>query len=823
MNKAPGEDKSFVEVAVALPVEDTFYYQVPQNLYEMVEIGKRVLVPFGKRRVTGYIVGERAHLERQDVKEILEILDDIPLFSPPMIPFYQWVSRYYYHPLGEVIKGALPAGITIEDYKVVRLAQMGMKEALVEGNNTIRSHLLAYLRRQGEVSLHRLNRDFKGKVSSNTLLSLEKEGLVSFDVCLKEHKIRPKVETFVIYRGDVGKEDRDITRLGGGPKVHTLLQILKERGEVSLKALKKEIPGTSRTLRNLKEGGLITFVEREVYRDPFTDDIFVEEPPSTLNEEQTSALEAIEESLNRREFAPFLLHGVTASGKTEIYLTAVAKALSKGRPAMVLVPEIALTLQLECVFRKRFGDRVAVLHSKLGLNVRYDQWIRVRKREADVVIGTRSAIFAPFDQPGLIIVDEEHDTSYKQEKKLRYNARDLAVVRAKMAKAVLILGSATPSIQSYYNVMSHKFKYLPLLRRVGGGVLPKVALVDMRDRKNKDGEILSQELKEAIRANLQRGEQTLLFLNRRGFAGFILCTSCGYVFRCLNCHISLTYHLTEGVLCCHYCGFTLRSPTLCRNCQGTEILHLGLGTERVEEEVKRLYPLARVARMDRDVMIGRRSYVKILKGLRDGTIDILIGTQMITKGHHFPNVTLVGVILADLSLNIPDFRASERTFQLLAQVAGRAGRGERLGEVMIQTYNPHYYSVLSAMNHDFFGFYKDEITKRSELSYPPLSHLINFKIRGNSLQSVVQYSYKLGDLCRSLQQKGEDSRKGLQVLGPVAAPLSKIKGKYRWQLLIKGQQVGILHSFCKRVLGQARGIRIPGVQLIVDVDPMNML
>ncbi|HIC90827.1 MAG TPA: primosomal protein N', partial [Syntrophaceae bacterium] len=475
------------------------------------------------------------------------------------------------------------------------------------------------------------------------------------------------------------------------------------------------------------------------------------------------------------------------------------------------------------VFRKRFGDRVAVLHSKLGLNVRYDQWMRVRKKEADVVIGTRSAIFAPFDQPGLIIVDEEHDTSYKQEKKLRYNARDLAVVRAKMAKAVLILGSATPSIQSYYNVMSHKFKYLPLLSRVGGGVLPKVSLVDMRGRKNKDGEILSPELKEAIGANLQRGEQTLLFLNRRGFAGFILCTSCGYVFRCLNCHISLTYHLKEATLCCHYCGFTLRSPALCRNCQGKDVLYLGLGTERVEEEVKRLYPLARVARMDRDVMIGRRSYVKILKGLRDGTIDILIGTQMITKGHHFPNVTLVGVILADLSLNIPDFRASERTFQLLAQVAGRAGRGERPGEVMIQTYNPHHYSVLSAMNHDFFRFYKDEITKRRELSYPPFSHLINFKIRGNSLQSVVQYSYKLGDLCRSLQQKCEESRNGLQVLGPVAAPLSKIKGKYRWQLLIKGRQVRILHGFCKRVLEEARGIRIPGVQLIVDVDPMNML
>jgi len=822
MNKAPVEDRSFVEVAVALPVEDTFYYQVPQNLYEMVEIGKRVLVPFGKRRVTGYIVGEQAHLERQDVKEILEILDDVPLFSPPMIPFYQWVSSYYYYPLGEVIKGALPAGITIEDYKVVRLTQMGIKEALVEGNNTIRGHLLAYLRGHGEVSLHRLNRDLKGKVSSNTLLSLEKEGLVGFGVCLKEYRIKPKVETFVVYKTDRDR-DGDIAGFGEGSKAYTLLQILKEKGEISLKVLKKEIPGASRTLRNLREGGLITFVEREVYRDPFTDDIFVEEPPPTLTEEQTSVLEAIGESLDRREFAPFLLHGVTASGKTEIYLIAVTKALSQGRPAMVLVPEIALTPQLECVFRKRFGDRVAVLHSKLGLNVRYDQWMRVKKREADVVIGTRSAIFAPFDQPGLIIVDEEHDTSYKQEKKLRYNARDLAVVRAKMAKAVLILGSATPSIQSYYNVMSHKFKYLPLISRVGGGVLPKVTLVDMRGRKNKDGEILSQELKEAIRASLQRGEQTLLFLNRRGFAGFILCTSCGYVFRCLNCHISLTYHLTEGVLCCHYCGFTLRSPTLCRNCQGTEILYMGLGTERVVEEVKRLYPLARVARMDRDVMTGRGSYVKILKGLRDGTINVLIGTQMITKGHHFPNVTLVGVILADLSLNIPDFRASERTFQLLAQVAGRAGRGERPGKVMIQTYNPHHYSVLSAMSHDFFRFYKDEITKRSELSYPPFSHLINFKIRGNSLQSVVQYSYKLGDLCRSLQQKGADSRKGLQVLGPVAAPLSKIKGKYRWQLLIKGQQVRILHSFCKRVLEEARGIRTPGIQLIVDVDPMNML
>lgn len=750
MNTTEFEDSPLVEVAVALPVEDTFHYRVPQNLSHTVEVGKRVLVPFGKRKVTGYVISEQTNLERDDVKEIIEVLDDIPLFSPSMVPFYQWISNYYYYPLGQVIKGGLTPGITVEEYKLVRLTELGSRDSGTPGDDSQMSSLLTYLRQQGEVTLPHLKKHFKGKDIYRTLSGLEKQGLVSFDVCLKGRNIRPRL-----------------------------------------------------------------------YKDLFSEYISVEGSRPTLTKEQVLALKAIGKALDSNKFAPFLLHGITASGKTEIYLAAVDRVLSQGRQVIVLVPEIALTPQLEGVFKNRFGNCVAVLHSKLSLGVRYNQWMRIRKRETDVVIGTRLAIFAPLDQPGLIIVDEEHDTSYKQEKGLRYNARDLAVMRAKMAKAVLILGSATPSIQTYYNVMSHKFGYLPLSTRAGGGVLPEVSVVDMR--KNKHRKIFSEELREAMGANLERKKQTLLFLNRRGFAGILLCTACGYVFRCLNCDVSLTYHLTEGTLRCHYCGLSLRSPALCQHCHGTEILYLGLGTERVEREIKQLYPSARVARMDRDIVVGRRSHIDILKGLQNGTIDILIGTQMITKGHHFPNITLVGVILADLSLNIPDFRASERTFQLLTQVAGRAGRGGDWAKVIIQTYNPDHYSILSSVNHDFFQFYKDEISKRAELSYPPFSRLINLKILGNNLQSIVEYSHKLGELCRSIQQKTKDFKGTIQILGPVAAPLSKIKGKYRWQLLIKGQKAGTLHDFCNKIFKEAKKMGSRGIKLIVDVDPMNML
>ncbi len=820
MTKAKPQDMPFVEVAVALPAEHTFDYQVPRNLSPVAEIGKRVLVPFGKRRVTGYIIREKTSSDREDVKDILQILDDLPLFGPSMVPFYQWVSNYYHYPLGKVIKGALPAGITVEDCRIVRFNPRKRDDVRFRKDPTMRGELFKYLQQEGEVSLTHLRRHFKGQGFYAGLSSLEKEGWVDFDVSLKGQMARPRVETFVTYNGDSGK---DVPRGESDPTEYMLLQRLRDMGEFPLRSLKKEIAGASRILKRLERKGTVSLVKKEVYRDPFTDDIFQGGSKPILSSEQTSALEAIEKALKSRGFVPFLLHGVTASGKTEIYLTAVGKTLSQGRPAIVLVPEIALTPQLEYAFRSRFGDRIAVLHSKLSLGMRYDQWIRIRKREVDVVIGTRSAIFAPFDQPGLIIVDEEHDTSYKQEKRLRYNARDLAVLRAKMSKAVLILGSATPSIQSYYNAVSSKFGYLPLLDRVGGGALPKVTVIDMRTKRDKNGGMLSQELTDAIGQNLERKEQTLLFLNRRGFAGFMLCADCGYAFRCLNCNVGLTFHSTESLLRCHYCGFNLRSPTICRECQGTNILYLGLGTERVEEEIKQLYPLARVARMDRDVMLGRKSHIGILKGLQDSTIDILIGTQMITKGHHFPNVTLVGVILADLSLHIPDFRASERTFQLLAQVAGRAGRGKRPGEVIIQTYNPDHYSIRAAMHHDFLKFYECEIAQRSELSYPPFSRLVNLKISGNRLESVVEYAHRLGEVCRFLQQRVGDAKRSIHVLGPVAAPLSKIKGKYRWQLLIKGEQVKILHTFCKRIFEEAKRIRMRGVQLTVDVDPMNML
>ncbi|MEW6374273.1 MAG: primosomal protein N', partial [Thermodesulfobacteriota bacterium] len=474
--------------------------------------------------------------------------------------------------------------------------------------------------------------------------------------------------------------------------------------------------------------------------------------------------------------------------------------------------------QLLSRFQDRFGENLALLHSGLGRGERYDQWRSVWKGEVKIAMGARSAIFAPFKNVGIIIVDEEHDPSYKQEEKLKYHARDLAVVRAKQVEATLLLGSATPSLESFYNAERGKFRLLTLPERIEGKPLPKVEVVDMK----KEEGLLSEKVRAALQKNIKEKKQSLLFLNRRGFANFILCPECGLTFKCPNCSVTLTYHLWDRSLQCHYCDYRIQAPGDCPQCGGHRLQGMGIGTERLEKEIRILFPETQVGRMDRDTTSRRRSHLQILKRLESGKIDILVGTQMIVKGHDFPNVTFVGVASADTSLHFPDFRSSERTFQLLTQVAGRAGRGEVFGEVVIQTFNPDHYSILKAKDHDFIGFFQEEIQFRKALEYPPFSRLINFRLVGNSEKRTKAMAEEMGEIGQSLLKKGY--RKGIEILGPSTAPFAKMRGKFRWQMLAKGRSPQWLHQFAQDLVVRLEAqITGKGVNLDIDVDPVFIL
>jgi primosomal protein N' (replication factor Y) len=503
-----------------------------------------------------------------------------------------------------------------------------------------------------------------------------------------------------------------------------------------------------------------------------------------------------------------------------------AETLKKGKRVLVLVPEIALITQMERRFRARFGERIAVLHSGLSAGERYDQWSRILQQDADIAIGARSAIFAPFSDIGLIVVDEEHDSSYKQETNLRYNARDLAVVRAKFNDCLALLGSATPSLQSYYNVSAKKFIEVKLEQRIKSRPMPEIKIVDLRESRGYRGvrRFITPELHQAIKDTLHRQEQVLLFLNRRGFANFALCGSCGNPLRCKHCDISLTFHQKANAFKCHYCGFSRAAMSNCDICGSSDIRKLGLGTEKIEVAINELFPDARAARMDRDTTTRKGSIVKLLKGLRDRTIDILIGTQMIAKGHDFPWITLVGIICADLSLSFPDFRAGERTFQLLAQVSGRAGRGASPGRVVLQTYNPDHFSIMAAKDQDFHSFYTQEMSFRKALNYPPFSRMIQLKISGKDKSKTRDQATHLGDLCRTLKTANPSLYGSVEIMGPIEASLTKIAKRYRWQILLKGISAKALHKFIGQLLSQNPGVfNNYSVRVVIDVDPITMI
>lgn len=752
----PTIDYSTIDVAVPLPLRRTFSYSVPEQLRSAMTPGIRVLIPFGRRKLTGYVLGP-GNGSWEDLKEILAILDSDPLMTPRDLALYRWIAEYYLQPLGEVIKTALPAGINITSRKSTICNP--------DGSELHQEHLSGGRNLRHE----RFYRPAPGAASAAGVRGIAAE----------------------------------------------ILLFLIDAGEAPRPAVLAAFPNGAPPLKRLLDRELVLCEVREVYRDPFREQPVVPLPPQPLNQDQHLACQELTRAVSAGGFAPFLLHGVTGSGKTEVYLNTIAHTLGEGKRALVLTPEIALTPQLVRRFRGRFTCGIAVLHSGLSADERFDQWRRIRRGEVDIVIGARSAIFAPLDQLGIIVVDEEHEASYKQADGVPYNARDLALVRGSMEQTTVLLGSATPLITSYHAAREGRLRYLHLPERAQGQDLPTTRIIDSRLHK---GATFAPELRAALTENLLKGGQSLLFLNRRGFATYLLCQDCGHVFRCPNCAVTLTHHRGKQRHFCHYCDYSLPAPSLCPECNGSDIGLFGRGTERIEDEVRELLPHARIARMDSDTTSRRGSHARILKHLERGDIDILIGTQMIAKGHDYPGVTLVGVISADATLNLPDFRSAERTFQMVSQVMGRAGRGQLPGTVIIQSMNPDHYALTRAATHDYEGFFEDEIAFRHDAGYPPFAYLALVSLSGTAEQTVARQADSAALLLRKLRSRLPVRP---EILGPAPAPLAKVRGRFRWQILLKAENRNGLKQLLKSF--QTAWQPPATIRTRIDIDPLDTL
>jgi primosomal protein N' (replication factor Y) (superfamily II helicase) len=809
------QGKRFVEVAVTAPIRRTFTYEVPESMHSLAAPGRRVLVPFGRRCLAGVIVGPAATIPAGiKILALRQILDPEFSLSEAFLKFVLWAANYYIQPIGEILKAALPPGTHLRARQVYVLLEPGARKLhdLPPGSPE-RSLLLSLGRRGGRGSFPANRSGAPG--FSSLAAKLTAEGCLAKEEDSWEPAVKEKTIKFL--RCTAKKGDGSLS-----PVQEEALEFIRRAGEVPLARFRKEYKKHPSWPARLEKNGFVECVKREAYRPPEGIEDWLDGPPALLSEAQKAALEEITRAVRDERYRPFLLHGVTGSGKTEVYLRAIEETISRGRQALLLVPEISLTAQLVSYFRYRLAHPLAVVHSGLSGGERLHDWRAIKKGKVKLVIGARSAIFAPLDRLGIIVVDEEHDPSYKQEDKVRYHARDLALVRGQLEGAAVILGSATPSMETYGNARSGKFHHLSLPTRIDERPLPAVEIADMREEKGEGRErpIFSRALLAALEEKAGRGEQALLFLNRRGFSTFALCRDCGFVYKCPNCSVSLTYHLSERSYRCHYCDYCLPAEPRCPACSSLALQLFGLGTQRLEEEVKKKLPGVRVGRMDRDTTTRKRSHEKILNQVRRGEMNILIGTQMITKGHDFPGVTLVGVPAADLSLNVPDFRAAERTFQLLTQVAGRAGRRSLPGRVIIQTYNPDHYSIRLAAAQDFAAFFEAEAKFRNEMDYPPFARLVNLRLEGNSEEAVRNAAQAFAAIFQNLPE----SSAGVEMLGPAPCPLTRLRGKCRWQLLLKGKKWGPLHRAAKKILEKAEeSVPLAGMRLVIDVDPVNML
>jgi primosomal protein N' (replication factor Y) len=799
----------YADVALPIPLDQPFTYGLPETLRHRVKIGSRLIVPFGARKLTGVIV--RLHNTRPEagIKEAFRLLDEEPVLEEHLIALGRWIASYYCAPIGEVLRVMTPLSGEMRSSKMYSLTDAGRDTArqLLFGADT-EDPTIQVLRLLEQRSLSGPYLAKKVAEAPKALRSLLKKGFVELeDVQADRDPLRSSAARLRVQspgqwpEGKLKKAEREVlSYLDLHPGSHNLAEV----DEV--------VKGASVAVRALARRKILTLeIDSPSPSYPF-------KARPELNDRQQVAFDAIRSGVESGQFEAFLLHGVTGSGKTEVYLSAIEATLVSGRNALLLVPEIALTPAMAGQFYHRFGEGVAILHSAFHDAERAEQWRRIRKGQARVVVGTRSGVFAPVQNLGLIIVDEEHDASYKQQDTPRYNGRDVAVVRAHNANACIVLGSATPSLESRYNVERNKYTLLQLPDRVENRPMPEVELIDMRleflDTRKQS--TFSRRLLTAIGEKLAAGEQVMLLHNRRGFSSFAACRSCGERVQCVNCSVTLTFHRRDRRMLCHYCSYAERVPSICPKCKSEHIYFLGLGSERVEDELHREFPEARIARMDRDTVSGKRHFETILTGFRERAFDILVGTQMIAKGHDIPNVTLVGVISADIGLGMPDFRAAERTFQLLTQVAGRAGRGQLPGQVLVQTINPEHYAISHAAAQDFNAFYNQELHFRKAMRYPPFSALANVLVRSEKQEDALRMSSEIAHLLTPPPEN-------IKVLGPAEAPVPRLKNEYRYQLLIKAKDRRALNETLRQLRMHAIERKWSATALVIDVDPLTLL
>jgi primosomal protein N' (replication factor Y) (superfamily II helicase) len=814
----------FCNVALPVPLRTTFTYAVPDTLRESVQPGSRVLVPFRNKSLVGVVVECVEHAPpATKIREITKAIDFLPALTPKLLELARWIAGYYLAPVGEVFRAMLPPVTELRTQRQIVLTEFGRsvsekESAATRSLNPQQQALLSQLReKDGLISLASA---IKLGLDDSALQRFRRAGLIE----IRESMLGRKTKTQrVIAWKDLPANAEETAPLAVlDEKAERVREALQARGPLPQAQLLC-VTQLSRSVveRMLRDGLLESWEERiDPAEDPF--DVGYVPPAHELNAEQDTALKLVRARFELGEFGVLLLHGVTGSGKTEVYMRAVQETLASGKTAIMLVPEIALTLWIGRQCRAWFGARfegVAVLHSALRDVERAREWWRVRNGEARVVVGTRSAIFAPLENIGLIIVDEEQESSYKQEETPRYHGRDVAIVRAKMENAAALLGSATPSLETYHHARSGKYELLTLSSRVEQRAMASVEMVDLREdfAKTHQTSPISAALHAGIQECLAQNTQALVLINRRGYSWSVLCRSCGASVQCENCSISMTHHKQRNRLECHYCGSLKPIPKQCPKCQSKYIYFFGEGSEHLEERLRKEFPGARIARLDRDTARTKRQYQETLGAFAAGALDILVGTQMLAKGHDFQRVTLVGVISADSSLSLPDFRAAERTFQLLTQVAGRAGRGELPGRVLIQTYYPEHYAIQDAVKQDYPAFYERETQFRRAMAYPPFTSLANVILRDTDLEKAIRWSRQLSEYL------SPHDGKGLRILGPAAAPLAKVKREHRFQFLLKSPRRSVLARVLSGAMTYLDLKEIPETAVLIDMDPLSLM
>ncbi len=830
----------YAQVAVAVHLTKTYTYRLTAAMQKAARVGSRVMVQLGRKPTTGYIVSLLPHLRtgtsliESEIKDVQELLDVDPPLTPEVLEITRWVADYYAAPWGEVMRAALPAGINASVEQTVSITPRGREElaglsvpsALAGGsrNTDTKVRALRLLTDEGEFEVNAFCLRLGASRTPKWLREMEQAGVIARSYRTRSTPTRAKRRKAVrLVKPAVAESQADAKAVR--PRVteaqKRVIETLRADGEeMAVSELIKTANVSESAIQTLLKRGVIEAFEAEVRRDPLA----LAELPDTevfkLTKAQAAALQAIEKRASERNFATMLLHGVTGSGKTEVYIRAMRDALKAGQGAMMLVPEIALTPILSRRLRAHFGDQIAIFHSALSKGERFDEWSRLRSGEARIVLGTRSAVFAPVENLAVIIIDEEHDTSYRQEESPFYNARDTAIVRAQKESAVVVLGSATPSLESFHNAQSGKYQYLNLPDRVANRPMAQAEMIDMREvfAQRKKPAIFSDQLLEAIEQTRTRREQTIILLNRRGYSSFILCRSCGESISCPNCDVTLTYHQGDRTLVCHYCNHHERAPSQCPVCTSKYIYYIGEGTEQIEELLRKRFPELRIGRIDRDTKQRRHEFETTLLDFAKGEIDLLVGTQMLAKGHDFPNVTLVGVVSIDAGLALPDFRAAERAFQLITQVAGRAGRGDLPGRVLIQTYHPHHYALRHACAQDYRGFYDEEIRHRRNHGYPPFVALALMLIRHKDAARANAIAHELRN---ALVEANEAHT--CRILGPAPAPFARLRGEHRVQLLVKARSRKQMRAVIDEALKNFEEAGNDSRAVTLEVDPVSMM